>query len=55
MTDKGKNHPARVWFGMAIEGCGFSLFNTAHFLLAVRYHKIATETPLMLDGLPIKA
>ena len=26
----------------------------AHFLLAVKYHKIATETPAILDGLPMQ-
>lgn len=36
----------------ALEGSGYSTFLLAHYLLAVKYHGIATKVPQKLMGKP---
>lgn len=47
---KDKNSPSMIWLNCSIEGTGLSLFNCAHFILAVNYDKIATEAPMIING-----
>ena len=43
-----------IWLNFSVEDLGITLFNCAHFILAVKYHKVATEAPAIIEGRQVK-